>query len=72
MAKYKPVFPNYRKKPDESEESFRQAVMPGWNGALPASFFYAKDGRQVGQFVGERTRDAYETAIRSLLGPGSK
>jgi thiol-disulfide isomerase/thioredoxin len=72
MAKYKPVFPNYRKKPDESDESFRQAVMPGWNGALPASFFYAKDGRQVGQFVGERTRDAYETAIRSLLGSGSK
>jgi thiol-disulfide isomerase/thioredoxin len=72
IAKYQPVFPNYRKKPDESEESFRQAVMPGWNGALPASFFYAKDGRQVGQFVGERTRDTYETAIRSLLDSGSK
>lgn len=72
MARYKPVFPNYRKKPAEAEESFRQAVMPGWNGALPASFFYAIDGRQVGQFVGERAREAYETAIRSLLGSGSK
>ena len=71
MARYKPVFPNYRKKPTEeggSEESnFRQAVLPNWNGTMPASFFYAKDGRQVGSFVGERNREAYEGAIRSLL-----
>ena len=71
MARYKPVFPNYRKKPTEeggSEESyFRQAVLPGWNGMLPASFFYAKDGRQVGSFLGERNRETYEGAIRSLL-----
>jgi len=71
MARYKPVFPNYRKKPTEeggSEESaFREAVLPGWNGTLPASFFYTKDGRQVGSFVGERDREAYEGAIRSLL-----
>jgi thiol-disulfide isomerase/thioredoxin len=71
MARYKPVFPNYRKKPTEeggSEESdFRQAVLPGWNGTMPASFFYAKDGRQVGSFVGERNREAYVGAIRSLL-----
>src|SRR5438094_2785405 len=66
MARYKPVFPNYRKKPTEeggSEEStFRQAVLPGWNGTLPASFFYAKDGRQVGSFVGERNRETYKTS----------
>jgi thiol-disulfide isomerase/thioredoxin len=71
IARYKPVFPNYRKKPTEeggSEESaFREAVLPGWNGTLPASFFYTKDGRQVGSFVGERDREAYEGAIRSLL-----
>jgi thiol-disulfide isomerase/thioredoxin len=72
MARYKPVFPNYRKRPGEAdEEAFRQAVLPGWNGALPASFFYGKDGQQVGKFVGEQTRDAYETAIRSLLGSGT-
>ncbi len=70
LARYKPVFPNYRKKPGE-EGPFRQAVLPEWNGSMPASFFYAKDGRQVGQFIGERTRDAYETAIRSLLNPDS-
>jgi thiol-disulfide isomerase/thioredoxin len=75
IARYKPIFPNYRKKPSEeggSEESaFRQAILPGWNGTLPASFFYAKDGRRVGGFVGERNRETYEEAIRSLLGLGS-
>ena len=76
MARYRPVFPNYRKKPTDEgggeESAFRQAVLPGWNWTLPASFFYAKDGRQVGSFVGERNRETYEGAIRSLLNLGSR
>ena len=65
IARYKPIFPNYRKTGGEAE--FHQAVFPGWNGALPASFFYSKDGRQVGRMVGAGTRETYEAAIRSLL-----
>ena len=71
IARYKPIFPNYRKKPEEAEEAFHMAVMPGWNGSLPITIFYAKDGQQVGNFVGERNREAYEGMIRSLLGSGS-
>jgi thiol-disulfide isomerase/thioredoxin len=67
IARYKPIFPNYRKKPGE-EESFRQAVLPGWNGSLPASVFYVKDGNRSGYYLGERTREDYEKAIRALLG----
>ena len=70
LVRYKPVFPNYRKKAG-GEELFRQGVMPGWNGALPASFFYGKDGRQAGHVLGEGTRDTYEAAIRTLLTSGS-
>jgi thiol-disulfide isomerase/thioredoxin len=66
IARYKPIFPNYRKKAGD-EEAFNGAVLPGWNGSLPASVFYAKDGRQVGHFVGARDRDTYEAAIRELL-----
>jgi thiol-disulfide isomerase/thioredoxin len=65
IARYKPIFPNYRKTGGESE--FQQAVLPEWNGALPASFFYAKDGRQVSHVVGAGTRETYEAAIKSLL-----
>jgi len=71
ITRYKPIFPNYRKKPAEAEAAFRVAVLPGWSGSLPISVFYAKDGRQVGNFVGERNREAYEGAIRSLLNAGS-
>jgi thiol-disulfide isomerase/thioredoxin len=66
MARYKPVFPNYRKKAGE-ESAFFEAALPGWNGAIPASLFYAKDGRQVGHVLGASNRETYEAAIRTLL-----
>ena len=70
LARYKPIFPNYRKKAG-GEELFRQGVLPSWNGVLPASFLYAKDGRQIGHVFGEGTRDTYEAVIRALLTSGS-
>ena len=70
LARYKPIFPNYRKKAG-GEEVFRQAVLAGWNGSLPVSVFYARDGQQAGHVLGEGSRETYETAIRSLLAAGS-
>ena len=70
MARYKPIFPNYRKT-DGAEKEFIGAVYPGWNGAIPASFFYARDGRQIGKLLGESDRDTYEAAIRTVLSSGS-
>jgi thiol-disulfide isomerase/thioredoxin len=66
IARYKPIFPNYRKKHGD-EAGFTQAVWPQWNGALPASFLYDKDGNQVGRVLGAGTRETYEAAIRQLL-----
>jgi len=71
LSRYKPVFPNYRKKAGEEAE-FRQAVFPSWNGSLPATFFYNKDGRQAGHMFGEGPQETYETTIRTLLASGSK
>jgi thiol-disulfide isomerase/thioredoxin len=70
LARYKPIFPNYRKKVGD-EKLFRQGVLPGWNGTLPVSVFYGKHGSQVGHVIGEGTRDTFETAIRTLLASGS-
>jgi len=66
LARYKPVFPNYRKKKGE-EDAFVQAVLPGWNGSIPASVFYGRDGQQVGHFFGAGDHDKYEAAIKALL-----
>lgn len=70
IARYKPVFPNYRKKPGKPEEetAFNQAVLPEWRGQLPATFLYDKDGRLIGHFFGARDRETYEAVIRKLLG----
>jgi thiol-disulfide isomerase/thioredoxin len=67
IARYKPVFPNYRKK-QGAEAEFSQVVLPGWNGALPTTLFYDKDGKQVGHQVGAGSRETFENAIRQLLG----
>jgi thiol-disulfide isomerase/thioredoxin len=66
LARYKPIFPNYRKKQGD-EEAFRQGVMPGWSGSLPVSFFYAKDGSMVAHQIGAGDRNTYEASIRMLL-----
>ncbi len=70
IARYKPVFPNYRKKPGKPEEEaeFNQAVLLDWRGELPATFLYDKDGRLIGHFFGARNRETYEATIRKLLG----
>ncbi|MGA2421291.1 MAG: TlpA disulfide reductase family protein [Candidatus Acidiferrum sp.] len=70
IARYRPVFPNYRKKAG-GEAEFVGAVLPGWSGAIPASFFYARDGRQIGKFLGETNRETYEAAIRTVLSAGA-
>lgn len=69
LARYKPVFPNYRKTAG-AEAAFRQSVLPGWTGSMPVTVFYAKDGRQVAHFIGEKSREQYEEAIRALIGDG--
>jgi len=66
LARYKPVFPNYRKKKG-NEEAFMQSISPGWTGTLPSTFFYDKDGRQVGHLTGAGTRETYESWIHTLL-----
>jgi hypothetical protein len=66
LARYKPIFPNFRKRKSD-EVAFNQSVLSGWNGALPATFFYAKDGRQIGHVLGEGNRAMYEAAIKELL-----
>lgn len=70
IARYKPIFPNFRKKQGD-ETGFTQAVMPGWNGALPASVFYNKYGKQVNHVLGAGSRETYENAIRQLLAEDS-
>ena len=69
LARYKPVFPNYRKTAGD-DQAFRASILAGWRGTLPITVFYGKDGRQVASFVGEKGREQYEQAIQGLLAGG--
>lgn len=66
LARAAPGFPNFRKKPG-NEEAFINFVNPKWSGALPATLFYARDGRLVAQIVGEAQRETFEAAIQKVL-----
>lgn len=66
LARTKPVFANYRKKPGP-EEPFINSVDAKWSGAIPATFFYAPNGRAVARLVGEHKREEFEAALRDLL-----
>ncbi len=71
LARNRPGFPNYRKRPG-NEEAFINGVDPKWSGAIPATFFHSRDGRQVAHLFGEHTREEFERAIRALLEPDTK
>ena len=66
IARLKPVFPIYRKKPGK-DEAFINAVEQKWSGALPATFFYDREGRKVASLVGEHKRPEFDRIIKELL-----
>jgi thiol-disulfide isomerase/thioredoxin len=67
LAMYRPVFPNYRQQPGIDVEAFNRGVDRLWNGELPSTIFYRRNGRLLMQFYGMRPRAEFEKAIQSLL-----
>src|SRR5712691_9979294 len=59
--------PCHTEYPMINELALAHSVSPKWNGTIPATFFYARDGRQVGMLIGEHSREDFEKAIRALL-----
>lgn len=51
----------------KDDDAFVAAVDPNWNGALPASFLYDRQGRKVRAFFGEVDFKSLESAIAKLL-----
>ncbi len=66
LERTRPVFPNYRKRRGD-EDAFNHAVSPSWSGSIPATFFYAPDGRLVTSLVGDHPQPDFEKAIEIIL-----
>jgi thiol-disulfide isomerase/thioredoxin len=67
LAQNRPRFPNVRQKPGIDLDAFYRGVNPEWQGTMPETVFYGRDGRIVVHFVGEKTRGDFENAIRLIL-----
>lgn len=74
LAQNRPGFPNYRQKPGIDVDEFYHGVNPDWQGSMPETVFYGRDGHLLGHFVGEQKREDFEQAIHKILGTagGSK
>jgi thiol-disulfide isomerase/thioredoxin len=52
---------------DSSDEAFMNGIDPQWNGALPASFLYGRDGTLRKTITGDRTYRDFEREVAKLL-----
>lgn len=67
LSKNHPDFRSYRQKPGIDLDGFYRGINPAWNGAMPETIFYGRDGRIAEHFIGLQPRAAYESAIREIL-----
>lgn len=67
LAMYRPDFPNFRLMPGIDVAGFNRGVDRLWNGGLPSTIFYRRDGRMLMQFYGTRPRADFENGIARLL-----
>ncbi len=68
LAQFRPTFPNYRQNPQIDVDEFYRGVNPNWQGSMPETIFYSRDGRIARHFTGEQTSQTFEQAIRAILG----
>lgn len=69
LTQFHPTFANYRQDPQIDVDAFYHGVNPEWQGAMPETIFYGRDGRIAQSFTAEQPRATYEQAIRAILAP---
>jgi thiol-disulfide isomerase/thioredoxin len=68
LAEFRPNFPNYRQDPQIDVDEFYHGVNPQWEGSMPETILYTRDGRIAVHYTAEQTRQTFEQAIRAILG----
>jgi thiol-disulfide isomerase/thioredoxin len=68
LTQYQPTFPNFRQNPQIDVDEFYHGVNPNWEGAMPETIFYDRDGHIAQHFIATQTRATFEQAIRGILG----
>ncbi len=68
LEEFRPSFPNYRQDPQIDVDEFYHGVNPQWEGSMPETILYGRDGRIAVHYTAEQTRQTFEQAIRAVLG----
>jgi len=67
LTEFRPTFPNYRQDPQIDVDGFYRGVNPNWQGSMPETIFYSRDGQIAQSFTAEQTRATFEQAIHAIL-----
>ena len=67
LAREKPDFPNYGKKPGGDDQNFIESVDGKWGGELPFTVLYARDGTKARVLSGQSSYEDFEREVRKLL-----
>lgn len=70
LDKHEPGFPVYLKQTNDTE-GFVKGIDPEWEGEIPATFFYDRDGNLKAKRFGITTRKDMEQTLEVLLGSKS-
>jgi thiol-disulfide isomerase/thioredoxin len=66
LAKHKPRFPVYIKRTSDPEDFVRR-IDPEWNGAIPSTFFFDREGRSSVKRYSKMSREEIERILEALL-----
>lgn len=67
LTQNQPMFTNYRQRPGIDLDEFYRGANPEWQGTMPETIFYGRDGQIAVSFVGEKTQGDFERAIQTIL-----
>lgn len=66
LKNQKTQFENYLIKVAEPED-FINLLDADWNGAIPATFIYDKNGKQIESLIGMQSYEDFENAIKKVI-----
>ena len=67
LHKHRPSFPVYLKQTDDVDE-FIRLIDPEWTGAIPATFFFERDGGVASKKFSVMTHEEMVRVVEGLLG----
>lgn len=67
LAEQQVDFTTYYNAFKKDEDLINYMTPEGWDGGIPATFIYDKNGTQTGKFIGKKTYEDFKTAVEDAM-----